>query len=259
MRNYSLVFLIAFWFSVCQSFAQDTLPDNYLRFILRTQDGKLVGSNEYLEGFNISMDIPGEFLENGLNGIDVEALVSLVKDQEIVGTLTYPDGKETQIEYEVVRRRGTEDIYMKTTLGYFLWERVHIQDNQLVFAINWWYCPPPRRVDLETLEMTERLLADSTNWHKRDDRKCDDDLESNQWSLFCALKHASLEKMGEYNHHNTAIQTVRFVIDDLIPDHGFEHTLMDYNNASSTKHGDILRVLEISKERIRKEMDNSGE
>ena len=259
MRDYLLVFLIAFLFSVCQSFAQDTLPDNYIRFILHTQEGKLVGSNEYLEGFRISMEIPGEFLEYGLNGIDVKAFVSLVKDQEIVGTLLYPNGKETLIEYEVVRHRGTEDIYMKTTLGYFLWERMHIQDDQLVFAINWWYCPPPRRVDLEILEMTERLLADSTNWHKKDDRKCDDDLESNQWSLYCALKHASLEKLDEYNHHNTAIQTVRFVVDDLIPHHGFEHTLMDYNNASSTKHGDILRVLEIAKKKIKKELDNSGE
>ena len=49
--------------------------------------------------------------------------------------------------------------------------------------------------------------------------------------------------MGEYNHHNTTMQTVRFVIDDVIPDHGFEHTLMDYNNSPSTKYENILHVL----------------
>jgi len=113
------------------------------------------------------------------------------------------------------------------------------------------------KVDLETLEMTEQLLADATNWHKKDDRKCENDIESSRWSLFCALKYASIKKMGEYNHHNTAMQTVRFVIDDLIPDHGFEHTLMDYNNLLSTEHKDILSVVRIAKERIKKEIEKN--
>jgi hypothetical protein len=63
--------------------------------------------------------------------------------------------------------------------------------------------------------------------------------------------------MAEYNHHSTALQTVRFVIDDLIPDHGFEHTLMDYNNSLSTQHKDILRILEIAEEKIRKEIEKN--
>ncbi len=254
MKNYLLIFFFVACFIVCQSCKQDTLPDNYLQFILSRQTDRLEGASEYLEGFKISMDIPPELLEIGL---DIKTLISLVRNQEITGTLTYPNGKTFQIKYEVVRHRGTEDIYMKTTLGYFLWEMLNIQDDKVVFAIYWWYCPPANKFDLETLEMTEQLLADSTNWHNNDDRKCDDDVESNHWSLFCALKHASIEKMGEYNHHNTAMQTVRFVIDDLIPNHGFEHTLMDYNNASSTKHGDILRILEIAKERIKKEIENN--
>ncbi|MFC1502688.1 hypothetical protein ACFL6A_04690 [bacterium] len=146
---------------------------------------------------------------------------------------------------------------MKTTLGYFLWESATIRNNKLIFVINWWYCPPARKVDLETLEMTEQLLADSTNWHKNDDRKCGNDIENNQWSLFCALKYASTVKMGEYNHHNTTMQTVRFVIDDIIPNHGFEHTLMDYNNSPSTKHEDILRILEIAKKRIKQGIEKA--
>ena len=65
--------------------------------------------------------------------------MSLVRDQEITGTLTYPNGKTTQILYEVVRHRETEDMYMKTTLGYFLWENATVQDDKLFFVINWWY------------------------------------------------------------------------------------------------------------------------
>jgi len=258
MKKYLLIFLFISWFSGSQVLAQhtvqDTLPDNYLLFTLHWLNDRLEGANEYLKEFKISMDLPHQFLQQKL---DINRLISLVRDQEITGTLTYPNGKTTPIKYEVVHHRESEEIYMKTTLGYFLWESVTIRDDKLMFVIYWWYCPPARKVDIETLEMTQQLLADSINWHKNDDRKCEDDIESNKWSLFCALKYASIEKMGEYNHHNTAMQTVRFVIDDLIPDHGFEHTLMNYNNLPSTKHKDILRVLEISKKRIKQAIEKN--
>lgn len=229
----------------------DELPDNYLKFTLDRKNDHFEGQSEYLEGFQISMNIPTRLLKKGFNEKD---LISLIKNQEITGTLTYPNRKTSEIRYEVVRHRETEDIYMKTTLGYFLWEYAAVQNNEIAFIIYWWYCPPAQKVDLDILKMTEQLLANPANWHKNDDRKCEDDIKSNKWSLFCALKHASMELTGEYNHHNTAMQTVRFVIDDLIPNHGFEHTLMDFNNAPSTTHKDILNVLHMAKERISKEL-----
>ena len=73
-------------------------------------------------------------------------------------------------------------------------------------------------------------------------------------SLFCALKIASIKVMGEYNHRGTVIQTARFVIDDLVPNHGYAHTLMDFNNAPTTTHEDVVRVLELARERIEKEL-----
>jgi hypothetical protein len=198
------------------------------------------------------MNLPPESLKRHW---DFDTLVSVVRNQRITGTLTYPNGKATPIEYEVVRHRDKDDIYMKTTLGYFLWEWVTIREDQLAFVIDWWYCPPARDLDRAALEMAIQLLADSANWHKEDDRRCDNDTETNCWSLFCALKHASLEKMGEYNHHNTAMQTVRFVIDDLIPDHRFEHTLMDFNNAPATTHADIIRALKLAEQRITQQLE----
>jgi hypothetical protein len=107
--------------------------------------------------------------------------------------------------------------------------------------------------------MTEQLLADQDHSHQNDDRECSDDIEHQLWSLFCALKYSSLEITGEYNHHNTAIQTTRFVIDEIVPDHGFAHTLINYNNLPTTMHEDILRVLAMSKMRIRQELLESTE
>jgi len=244
-------------FAACQSMAQnalqDTLPDDYLPFTLYRLNDTYEGGCDFLEGFTISINVHPDSFENG---VDEKAVQSIIRRQNITGKLTYPNGRITEIQYETVHHRETEEIYMKTTLGYFPWERVRISDDMFVFAIYWWYCPPASEVDVETLNMAVQLLSDSTHWHQNDDRKCDDDIEGNRWSLFCALKYASIEKMGEYNHHNTAIQTVRFIIDDLLPDHQFAHTLMDYNNSPGTTHNDILNVINLANMRIQEELTN---
>jgi hypothetical protein len=234
-----------------QTAAQDELPDDYIPFTLSLSDSALVGSSEELVGFTITMGVARERFPRGL---DLEVLHSAIRDGQITGTLTYPDSHTTAIAYEMVRHRGPEEIYMKSTLGYFLWERVSVTDDTLHMAIYWWYCPPATPADTSALEMAARLLADPDDWRGEDDRDCADDSVSGRWSLFCALKHASLETMGEYNHHNRAMQTVRFVIAELVPNHGFAHTLMDYNNATTTKHADILRVLELARERVRADL-----
>lgn len=226
---------------------QEELPDDYLPFTFSLTDSGLVGASKFLEGFTITMDIPRNRFPEGLQ---LDALYSAVRDQKVTGTVTYPNGRVTPIAYEMVRHRGPEEIYMKSSLGYFLWEYISIEDEEVRMAIYWWYCPPTRPVDRTALEFATRLLADSDHWHQEDDRDCTDDAESGQWSLFCALKYASIETMGEYNHHNTAIQTVRFIIDERIPGHGFAHTLKDFNNATATTHSDILHVLELARERI---------
>ncbi len=251
MRTRVFAYLLVCCIGASLVYGQEELPDDYLPITFEIQNDRLEGGSEHLEGFVFSMELPQGFLDKSF---DEEELFGIVRDQEIEGTLIYPNGKTTEIEYELVNHRGVEGIYMKTTLGYFLWEMVEIADNNVSFAIYWWYCPPARKVDLEALEMAEQLLADSSNWHKMDDRKCQDDIASNKWSLFCAIKYASIQKMGEYNHHNTAMQALRFAIDELMPDHGFAHTLMDYNNAPSTTHQDILMVIEKAKKRIEEEL-----
>ncbi len=235
-----------------QEILQDTLPENHLLFTLHRGEGELTGGCEYLPGFTLSIQIRREDLGSDLA---VAELMEAIAAQRVTASLIYPNGATTEVEFEVVRHREAEDIYMKTTMGYFVWEAAVAHSDGLSFVIDWWYTPPARPVDLATLEMAQTLLADSAHWHQRDDRRCEDDVESRRWSLFCALRHASTETMGEYNHHNTAMNTVRFVVNDVVPNHGFEHPLMDYNNAPSTGHGDVLRVLEIARRRLQREID----
>jgi hypothetical protein len=227
---------------------QATLPDDYLPFTMRPARNKWIGTCEHLPGFGLSLDLPGSIIEDDPNE---KHLISIIKSRPTAGTLEYPNGRTTPIAYEIVNHRGTQEIYMKSSLGYFLWEHVRITEDEIRFAIYWWYTPPAQKQDLEILSLAEQLLADPTHWHQDDDRQCEDDEKENRWSLFCALKVASMKVAKEYNHHNTAIQTVRFTIDDKVPNHGFAHTLMDYNNAPTTTHGDILSCIEASTQRIK--------
>lgn len=223
------------------------LPDDYIPFTFTGADSSLVGASEQLAGFTITMDLRPGWCRAGL---DSAALFAALRARRTTGTLTYPDGHTTAIAYEIVRHRGPEEIYMKTTLGYFLWEYLTVAGDSLHMAIYWWYSPPATPADLAVLVRAESLLADPDHWRREDDRQCRDDSTSDRWSLFCALKHASVTTLGEYNHHNRALQTVRFVIDEVVPGHGFAHTLMDYNNAATTRHSDILHVLEVARRRL---------
>jgi hypothetical protein len=251
-----LILLLSFGQTLAQDTVQDTLRDNYLVFALKKFDNRLEGANEYLEGFRITIVLPKDTLQTDLDSV---RLLLLIRNRALTGVLTYPNGKSTSIDFEVVDHRGRDDILMKTTLGYFLWESYGVRDDEITFVINWWYCPPASEADLRILEMVDSLLADSSSWHQDDDRRCDNDIETGIWSLFCALRYASVSIMDEYNHHNTAMQSVRSVIDEMVPNHGFAHTLMDFNNAPSTNHSDIVRILAKAKDRMRQELRRNGE
>ena len=255
MKNVIHLMILMVLLSPCpvsgNSDSQEELPDDYLPITLMRIGDRLEGESEFLEGYIICMSLPEKIRNEELS---VDAIFRAVRNENISGSVTYPNGKVTDIEYEVVRHRDVDEIYMKSSLGYFLWEFLSVEENRVSFAIYWWYCPPATESDIEILEMAEQLLAATNHWHQDDDRECKNDIQSNQWSLFCALKYSSLETAGEYNHHNTAIQSVRFTIDEVVPDHQFEHTLMDFNNLDSTTHIEILNILESSKKRIENEL-----
>jgi len=248
LKKYVLI-MMAFLFFLAPLFpaTQEELCETCVQYNLKILEDKLLGSSEQLPGYDISILLPKGFLKEELT---VEGLITLIDSREIKGKFISPKGKTSDITYTLSPYHKEKRIFMKTSNGWYPWDSAQIRDNELIFTFHYWYCPPASKMDLEIVDLALEYLKEPALWHQKDDRKCKNDKKERLWSLFCALKIASIEKMGEYNHRNTVIQTARFVIDELHPNHEFDHTLMDFNNAPTTSYGDMIQVLKEVRKRI---------
>lgn len=102
-------------------------------------------------------------------------------------------------------------------------------------------------VDLKILEKADIILSSEKVWNREDDRKCQDDIEKNNYSLFCALYKASIDVTGAYEHRRPGLQQVRWIIGELYQDRLESHRLMDYNNHEKTNFEEVKSLLMESK------------
>lgn len=107
---------------------------------------------------------------------------------------------------------------------------------------------PADRQDLEILGSADIRLASTTVWDRADDRKCDKQDET--FSLYCALYFGSIDTVGEYQHRRTALQEIRFAIQDASGDREFDHRMMDFNNLPETSFDDVKNVISTARARL---------
>ncbi len=108
--------------------------------------------------------------------------------------------------------------------------------------------------DLQILKRAKEILSDESNWNSDDDRVCNDD--ATKWSLFCALKKATIETLGEYDHRRVALMEVRWIIHKLMEGEDFKHRLMDFNN--TREFDDIIKVLDESIQKVQARLEPSS-
>ena len=108
---------------------------------------------------------------------------------------------------------------------------------------------PQNEHDAAILERTIELLASEADWSKEDTRECP--AGQSELSLYCALRQASIEVTGGFEHRAAALQQVRYSIDRARPDAEYAHRLMDYNNDPSVSLADIHAMLNEALEALR--------
>jgi len=251
MKQYLIIILCLCLIISNTTFSQNELCETCIEYTMKFTDYSFHGSSFQLAGYDITMNLPSDF---SVDRLTKENLFSCILSKEIKGEFIAPNGESSEIRYSLIPYKDTITILMKTSNGWYPWDKIAIKDNELIFSYDYWYCPPASIVDIDIIDLCFTYLNDSSKWQQSDDRICDDDEAGDTWSLFCAIKAASIEKTGEYNHRGKVVQTTRFVIDELYPNHGYAHTLMDFNNDSKTSFSDILQILNIVKERIETEL-----
>jgi hypothetical protein len=87
-------------------------------------------------------------------------------------------------------------------------------------------------------------------WHQHDDRDCEDYIQNQTYSFFCALQIASIEVDGYYNHRNAVMQKIRHLINERHPGRRWANRLRDFNNIPETTHDTILEMLDDAEEAI---------
>lgn len=220
----------------------------HLEFKLRLDRRPLSTSNP---------NLPGQFifkiLSDDLLMLTLDSLTTLVGDNRISGELVISPSETHGVDFTLVDFRGHDDIYMKSVLGFYLWESVSVQDGELTFTIDSDFRPPAKYTDLEILAQAKRRISDARRWNRRDTRDCERDDARKSWSLFCTLRRSVVDVDGEYNHKNTPMEFIRQSIEDRCPDAEFDHILMEYNNATTT-HADILSLFDAAADKVNAEL-----
>ena len=115
---------------------------------------------------------------------------------------------------------------------------------------------PVDRLDLSILESADVKLSNEAVWDRADDRKCEP--EDEKFSLYCSLYFGSMEILGEYQHRRTAIQEVRFAIEDATGGREFNHRLMDFNNLAETSFDDVKAVIATARNRVQARLESQA-
>jgi len=110
--------------------------------------------------------------------------------------------------------------------------------------------------DLQIIQKADSILADETKWHKDDDRYCFDDIDKGRYSLYCALREASIGITGKYLHRRACMQQLRFIIENYDQGRVINHRLMDWNNHPETKFEEVKQLLKEVKDSISWQLNN---
>lgn len=107
---------------------------------------------------------------------------------------------------------------------------------------------PVDELDIQIIDRAKKILKDESVWDRHDDRICNDG--DTTFSLYCSLFFASKELLGEYQHRRTALQEVRFALEEATEGRDYEHRLRDFNNDPETTLAAVYGVLNVARERV---------
>jgi hypothetical protein len=121
---------------------------------------------------------------------------------------------------------------IRTYNGWFPVSGWTANDSTIRFQVDTLKQIAPNALDREILRRADALLSSDAVWNRADNRECPTDAK--QWSIYCALEHATREVTDGFHHRRPALEIVRAIVDERTKDRNYSHRLMDYNNDPTT-------------------------
>ena len=201
---------------------------------LLLKDGELTGTckKSYFTYFKIPLNV---------DKLDRNTLFNQLP---LRGNVITSNDLNLDVRFEITDRAGFSQVLFKTnSWGWYTMDSLIINGNKVTFTIDHDPDVPITESDFKIIRKTKELLTNKDSWHKNDDRDCEDDIQNNRYSLFCALKSASIKIEGEYNHRNAIMQKIRHTIVKMYPNKKWKHRLLDFNNMAETDFKVLMDLL----------------
>jgi len=218
---------------------------------LHLKDSSLTGNldHPYFTGFTIELDTIYSKIDSTI----------LFNQLPRIGTINFKNRIDIPTEYTITKRAGFAQIMFRFRTSYLVFDDLNFNSNLITFILDDDPKVPVTQGDLEIIRLTKKILNDEIYWNNLDDRNCDDDIANKSYSLYCAIKIASLEIENRYNHRNAVLQKLRHLIDEKYPGVKWKHRLMDFNNMDNIQYKDIEAILIEIEQDILKELDVTGQ
>lgn len=111
--------------------------------------------------------------------------------------------------------------------------------------------PAITAVDIKIVERAAEILASPGRWNRHDLQACP--ATAKTYGIFCALKKASEETIGEFDEVSPVMREARQVI-DFVAAKQYAARLVDYNNDPRTSFADVQAFFRILRNRLTRRM-----
>jgi hypothetical protein len=105
--------------------------------------------------------------------------------------------------------------------------------------------------DLAIVERAQTILASPSAWNKHDGQACPTDAKT--VGIFCALKRASEETIGEFDEVSPVMREARKIVDSVATKK-YDARLVDYNNDPSVAFADLQAFFRILHDRVARQL-----
>ena len=180
------------------------------------------------------------------------APMALPVDVAWTGTLEIPRWPTLRLQIESSPYEPIPALVMKSQVAWFLIEDPLIDEVELGFWFQFDEDAPPTRQDLEILQRAEEILGDERVWDRSANRQCRPGATT--WTLYCALRDATVEVTEEFHDRQPALVILRDVIDGVFREKGFQQPLIDYNTYDDAILVEMHRLLGNAASRVSRDL-----